>query len=300
MKTLTRDKFIYEMNSDNPPQMRVKPMETFIVETSDCFNGQIQAEGDVLANTDFECFNPATGPIYIEGAQKGDIIKVYIEDINIADSGVISVMPEFGVTGVYHKEEKTKIIPIKDGKAVFNDYISLDIDPMIGVIGTAPEDKSIMTVVPDAHGGNMDCKRITKGSTVFLPSNVEGALLSLGDLHAVMGDGEVCGCGVEIKGEVTLKVEVLKDKSLPLPLILTNDVVMTVASHEDLNEAASWVTKNMYQLLVNKLDMSNEEASMLLSIAGDLRVNQLVNPLKTARFEIKKDVFKNYKFDLLV
>lgn len=298
MKTLTRDKFIYEMNSDNAAQMQVKPMETFKVETSDCFNGQIQSEGVVLAHTDFDCFNPATGPIHIEGAEVGDTIKVHVIDIEVAEFGVISVMPEFGVTGEFHKEEVTKVVPIEDGKAIFNDKISLDIDPMIGVIGTAPAEKSIMTVVPDAHGGNMDCKKITKGSIVYLPTNIDGAMLSLGDLHAVMGDGEVCGCGVEIKGQVTLMVEVLKNKTLPLPLLETQEALMTIASHESLDVAADTATKNMYKLLVNSLSLSNEEASMLLSVAGDLRVNQLVNPLKTARFEIKKQVLMNYDLKL--
>ncbi len=132
---------------------------------------------------------------------------------------------------------------------MFNDKISLDVEPMIGgVIGTAPANKSIMTVVPDNHGGNMDCKRITADSAVFLPVNVEGGLLSIGDLHAVMGDGEVCGCGVEIKGgDVTIRVEVLKNKSLPLPpLVATKESIMTISSKETLDEASKQATINMY------------------------------------------------------
>jgi len=298
MRILSRDKYIYQMNSSNKPQMRVSLGEVFKVETSDCFNGQISEEGDKLTNTDFECFNPATGPIYIEGVQVGDILKINVLDINVNNYGVISVMPEFGITGEFHRDEVTKIVPIIDNKAVFNDSISLDIEPMIGVIGTAPTDESIMTVIPDSHGGNMDCKRITKGSTVLLPVNVEGGLLSIGDLHAVMGDGEVCGCGVEIKGDVTLKVEILRNRKLPLPLVLTENCIMTISSQKTLDEASKLATINMYKFLVDELKLPNEEASMLLSIAGDLRVCQVVNPLKTARFEIQKSVLSNYDYKL--
>jgi len=286
------------MDRNNKPQVYVNDGDVLKVETSDCFNGQISKEGDILTNTDFESFNPATGPIYIEGAKAGDILKVHILDININDYGVISVMPDFGVTGEYHKEEKTKIIPIIENKAVFNDKISLEVQPMIGVIGTAPISDSIMTVIPNNHGGNMDCKRITADSTVFLPINVEGGLLSIGDLHAVMGDGEVCGCGVEIKGDVTIRVEVLKNKSLPLPLVVTKDSIMTISSKETLDEASKLATINMYSFLVEELKLSNEEASMLLSVAGDLKVCQVVNPLKTARFEIRKSVLNNYEYNL--
>ncbi len=298
MKTLSREKFIYQMNSKNQSVMQVENGETFIVETSDCFNRQISSEDDLMSNLDTECFNPATGPIFIEGAEVGDVLKVQVLDIDVNEYGVIAVMPGFGATGSKHRKEVTKIIPIADNKAVFNDKISLDIDPMIGVIGTAPITESIETVVPDSHGGNMDCKRITRGSEVFLPINVEGGLLSLGDLHAVMGDGEVCGCGVEITGTVTLKVEVLKNRELPLPLIKTSDSIMTVASKETLDSASEQAVLNMYKLLVDTIDLSNEEASMLLSIAGDLKVCQIVNPLKTARYELPKAVLKNYKFEI--
>ncbi len=298
MKTLSRENFVYQMDSSNKPQIYVNDGDILKVETSDCFNGQISKEGDILTNTDFESFNPATGPIYVEGAKVGDILKVHVLEININDYGVISVMPDFGVTGEYHREEKTKIIPIIKNKAVFNDKISLDVEPMIGVIGTAPANKSIMTVVPDNHGGNMDCKRITADSAVFLPVNVEGGLLSIGDLHAVMGDGEVCGCGVEIKGDVTIRVEVLKNKSLPLPLVATKESIMTISSKETLDEASKQATINMYSFLVNELKLSNEEASMLLSVAGDLKVCQIVNPLKTARFEIRKSVLSHYDYKL--
>lgn len=242
MKILSRDEFVYQMSSNNEPKMHVSLGETFKVETSDCFNGQISNEGDVLANTDDECFNPATGPIYIEGVETGDILKVHILDIEVNEYGVIAVTPGFGTTGEYHREEMSKIIPINNNKATFNENIDISIDPMVGVIGTAPSDSCIMTVIPGSHGGNMDCKRITKGSTVLLPVNVEGGLLSIGDLHAAMGDGEVCGCGIEIAGEVTLKVEVLKNRKLPLPLVLTKESIITIASQKTLDEASKLAT----------------------------------------------------------
>lgn len=163
--------------------------------------------------------------------------------------------PGSGALGHILEERKTKIIPIIDERARFNDRLLLEIEPMIGVIGTAPQEEEIPTSTPGTHGGNMDCKRIGQGSVVYLPVNVPGALLALGDVHALMGDGEVIICGIEIVAKKTL------------------------------GEAAVAASEMMLQFIHERLGMELQEAAMLLSIVGDLRICQIVDPLMTVRMK---------------
>lgn len=194
--------------------------------------------------------------------------------------------------------KKTKIIRVEDGQAIFSDKLEIPIEPMIGVIGTAPADEEVPTGTPKDHGGNMDCKRIKKGSTLYLPVNVEGGLLAMGDLHAVMGDGEVVICGVEIPGEVTVKVTVLKGQDYPLPFLEDDERVMAIASSETLDDAAKQATKNMHTFMVEQLGMDVNEAAMYLSVGADLKICQIVDPLMTARMELPKSVLDKHNYEL--
>jgi len=162
--------------------------------------------------------------------------------------------------------------------------------PMIGAIGTAPADRAIDSGVPEAHGGNLDCTLIRPGATLYLPVNVSGALLALGDLHAAMGDGEVGTAGLEVNGRVTLWVELVKDAALPLPLVDTGEIVATISSAPDLDEAAQAAVRSMVRWLAAQTALDVNEAAMLLSLAGDLRICQIVDPLMTCRMELPKSV----------
>ena len=156
---------------------------------------------------------------------------------------------------------------------------------MIGVIGTAPKTESISCGTPGMHGGNMDSKIIGIGSTIYLPVEVPGALLAMGDLHAVMGNGEGSVCGAEVPGEVTVTVEVIKGRPFCLPVVFTRDAVYTIASDVSLDSAAVTATKNMVNILVSK-GMPEDEAISLLSLSGNVQISQIVDPLKTVRFEL--------------
>lgn len=144
----------------------------------------------------------------------------------------------------------------------------------------------------------MDCTLVTEGSTVYLPVEVPGALLGVGDLHAVMGDGEVLICGVETAGRVRLRLEVLKGRSLPLPLVETGDVVATVHSHKDLDQAAQGAIEALARLLTEQVGLPLHEAGMLMSTVGQLRICQVVDPLKTCRMEFPKWVLERYGFTM--
>lgn len=177
---------------------------------------------------DWERVNPATGPVFINGAEEGDILSVKIEKIEIEESGVVICGKGMGVMGGVLQGASTKIIPIENDVAVFSKEICLPLNKMIGVIGVAPKGDAIPCGAPDLHGGNMDCKEIREGATLLLPVNVPGALLAIGDLHAVMADGEIGVSGLEVSGAVTVTVDVLKNKTLPLPVILNENHVMTL------------------------------------------------------------------------
>ena len=298
MLKITRDTVVYAMSPDNAPAARVGDGDTLVFETMDCFSGQICKESDQLGTLDWSRINPATGPVYIEGAQPGDTLKVEILRIDLAPQAATVESPDSGITGLAAKEEHTKILPVGAGRVVFNDCITLPEQAMIGVIGTAPREGSISTGTPDLHGGNMDCKRIGAGTTLYLPVNVEGALLAMGDLHAVMGDGEVCVCGAEIAGEITVRVTVVKGQPFPLPFLVTKDAAMAIYSAPGLDAAAEGTTLRMRSFLIDAVGMQPHEAGMLLSLAADLRICQAVDPNKTCRMELPLGIVEKlgYRF----
>jgi amidase len=280
---------------DHPPAARVPSGQTVIFETMDCYGNQIRSEDLDFTGSKRDFSNPATGPLFVEGAEPGDILKVEILDIQVADQGVMYVRPGTGALGDVFRSARIKIIPVENGEAVFNDKLRLQLQPMIGVIGTAPLTE-IPTTTPHAHGGNMDCKRIVKGSTLYLPVFVAGALLSMGDLHGVMADGEIVICGVEMAGEVTVRVEVIKNRSLPLPLVVEGDQFMALASADTLDQAASDVTHAMHSFLTKEVGIDVHEAGMLLSLIGELRICQIVDPLLTTRMEVPLSLLKAYGY----
>lgn len=293
MQIIRRETAVYAMSKDNAPVARAQSGETLVFETADCFGGQIACEADRLGALDWSRINPATGPVYIEGAQPGDTLKVEILSIALAPQAAMVEAPGEGITGVEAVAEATKILPVADGRVVFSDSLSLPVCAMIGVIGTAPAGEAIPTGTPAAHGGNMDCKRIGEGAALYLPVNVDGALLAMGDLHAVMGDGEVCVCGAEIAGSVTVRVSVIKGQPLPLPFLVTQEHAMAICSDEGLDAAAQGATLRMRTFLIEQAKLPAHEAGMLLSLAGDLRICQAVDPNKTCRMELPTSVLRD-------
>ncbi len=292
------DKVVYMMDQNNMPAARAESGAEVVIITMDSYGNQITRGDQDFGVLRPEYINPATGPLYVEGAAAGDTLKVEILDIKVNSYGIMAPRPGKGVLGEYFPAAKIRRLPIENGQVRFNDRISLSIDPMIGVIGVAPAGEGIRTTIPGSHGGNLDCRRIVRGATVYLPVQVEGALLAIGDLHALMGDGEVVICGLEVGGEVTVRVEVIKGQVLPLPIVVDGETVMTIASAPTLDEAARQATKQMHRFLTGGLKMDVYEAGMLLSLIGNLVVCQVVNPLMTVRMELPHSVLERYQYRL--
>jgi len=285
-------KLIYDMSPTHKPALSVPSGSRLVFETCDCFEDQITSEQTPFQALDWTRINPATGPVFIEGADPGDILEVKIEKIEVRDYGVMVTGPDMGVLGDELTENSIRIIPIRQSNAFFTEKVQLPLNPMIGVIGTSPAGEAISCGIPGSHGGNMDCKMIREGATLYLPVNVPGALLALGDLHAAMGDGEVSVCGVEVSGVVTLSVTVIKGKQWQLPLLKTPESLYMIASEKSLDEATRRATKNMVHFLIHECALNQYDAIHLLSIAGNLQICQIVDPLKTVRMELPLSILE--------
>ena len=291
MKRITRDHVIYEMSAKNEPSVYVEDGETIVVETYDCYQGQLLPEGSAFADVDRRFINPATGPVFVNGAMPGDMLKISIEKLDLGPVGILDIGCNSGALGeFYDKNEPYTInrIHVTDGMLKYDDRLQFPAEAMIGVIGTAPAGDAVSTKTPMDHGGNMDCTKICEGANLYLPVFVEGALLALGDFHAAMGEGEVGNCGVEIEGEATLKLDVVRDMKFTFPIIENENQWIVVAFGETLDEAADKASKQMFVLLKEKFGLENVDAGMLIDMLGNLIVCQIVNPMKTVRMEIPK------------
>lgn len=299
MQKISAEHVVYSMAAGHAPAASVPSGAVVTFETMDCFDNQITQECQLLSGIDWGHINPATGPLFIEGAEPGDLLKVEILDIRLAPQGTMTAMPGEGTVGPLLTEERTRIIPVADGKVRFSEQVELEACPMIGVIGTAPASgEEIPTGTPGTHGGNMDNHRIGKGAVLYFPVNVPGALLAMGDLHALMADGEVLVCGLEIPGQVDVRVEAVKGASLPVPVVCVDGQVITVASAPTLDQAAEDATLNMLRIVTERSTLDPQEAGMLLSLKGELRICQIVDPMKTARMEFPMDILKKFGFTL--
>jgi len=287
MHKVSKDTIIYAMSAQNEPVLHVEPGTHIQFEVWDALHGQIKP-GKGFEGLDWSRVNPATGPVYINGAQAGDILSVKIDKIEVEQTGVVICGKGMGVLGSSLQGNGIKIVPIKDDEAHYSDTLQLPLNKMIGVIGVAPKSGEISCGVPDFHGGNMDCKEIREGATVLLPVNVPGALLAMGDLHALMADGEIGVSGLEVGGTITVTVDIIKNKDLPLPMILNDTHVMTIASDADLDTAVEMAVANMAGYLTKTEGFSMEDAVMLSSLVADVRICQVVDPKKTVRVEFPK------------
>ncbi|NLJ97715.1 MAG: acetamidase/formamidase family protein [Tissierellia bacterium] len=296
MKIISGDKVIYRFSPDMKAIESILPGDTIVVETNDCFFQQIVSEEQILEEVDYDRLNPATGPIYVEGAEPGDLLQVKILSIDIGEKGVAAVVPEEGVLGDQVVKPIIKIMDIEDGQVVFNG-IRFSISPMIGVIGVAPrkEDGEWATDSPWRHGGNMDTKDIKAGSTLYFPVNQAGALLALGDCHAIMGDGEICFTGLEIPAQVMLKIDLIKNRSIKWPLVETDEYTMVIASGDDLEEAVYEATNQAVNHIKSGLEMEWEDAYILASLTVDLKISQVVDPKMTVRAAIPKYIIPTEK-----
>lgn len=293
MRVIGQECLVYAYSAKNPVALEVEAGETFVLETHDRFT-QIEDFSNILGS-DATRINAVTGAVFVKRAKPGMVLKVELQKLKITQKeGVIVAFPKRGAFGEKILEARKKVIPLNKGYAIFNEAIKLRLAPHIGRIGVAPATGEIPTAVPDSHGGNLDNRDFVAGTTIYLPIFHEGALLGAGDFHALMGDGESVIAGIEVAGQATLRCSLLQDFSLTDPLLVTKNKVMTMASDKTFEMAARKALDNMAMLLSKAQKMDYVEAAMLISIAADVHVCQLVNPQITVKVIIRKSLLPLY------
>ena len=276
---LSRDNHFFSFSSKHPPALTVSPGEIIHVQTWDCYKGAItNAENAILAIPDGE-INPATGPIFITGAEPGDTLIVKILDIQPGPRGVARTYPGSGQLSHLVEKPYARFFDVKDGLVTMNEKVSFPSSPMLGVIGVSPETEEIGTIPAGRNGGNLDNNMNGIGSTIYLPVKHPGALLSMGDMHASMGDGEICGTGIEIAGDVLIQVDLLKAKGTDYPVTETATSWITHGvANEDIARAMQIACEEAAGLLVTQWGFTIEDAFIFLSVQGNLGVAQAVHP----------------------
>ncbi len=297
---IPRTNVFFAFNPKLEPVSRIKQGQVITMETHDCFEGQLHTSEDTIDQLDWDHINPATGPVYIEGAKPGDILRVDIHSLEIGEKSIMVTVPGEGALGDRITEMETTILHRSGDEVVFKDKIRVPRKPMIGVIGVAPAEGSIPNGTPGPHGGNMDCTLITEGASIYFTVGVEGALFGAGDFHAAMGDGEIVICGAETPGQFSFSAHVIPElKGLPTPFIRNKDIVATVYSAVTLDEAVDGAIHAMADFLTDFVGLSVNDAGMLMSLVGNLKVCQVVDPEKTARFEFPIDVLEQYGYKIV-
>lgn len=241
--------------------------------------------------------HPMTGPIFVEGAAPGDTLEVRVLAIEfLHDFGVNAFAPGGGVLPDDFPYARLKLFRWPAGAATveFAKGVTLPLAPFFGSIGVAPPPLAgrISSRPPGWHGGNLDNKDLVAGSTLYLPVHVEGALLSIGDGHALQGHGEVTGTALETSLRGTFEVRVHKGRRLRWPRAETPTHYIAMGLHEDLDEAARLAVREMVDFLVNERQMSADDAYMLCSLSGDLHVTQAVDATKGVHLSLAKSLFR--------
>ncbi|MEE2710391.1 MAG: acetamidase/formamidase family protein [Gemmatimonadota bacterium] len=264
--------------------------ETLVIETTDCYGGRLTGDAESYSVTDTDKQNPVTGPIMVEGAEPGDVLCVYIQDISVADQGVSVIRPKVGILGSEIRKPFVYQAKISDDRVVINEELSVPLKPVVGILGVAPRHGEIKTEYPGRHGGNMDTLDLTVGSRIFLPVQVNGGLLALGSVKACMGDGQVTGTGVEVAAEVTVRVDILPGGRYSWPRLETKENYITITSASSVAQASKLAVMEMVRWLEQEKGLDFETAYLVVGISGNLHMSQWSNPLMTARMVLPRAV----------
>jgi acetamidase/formamidase len=279
------------------PIARVEPGETVAMFTKDAFEDRITQPDDIPSQILGDYLNPQTGPVYIEGAEPGDTLKVDIIDIEATrDWAVSAFIPYFGgLTSTHATRTLQEPIPervwtyqLRDGWLEHNERLRFPWRPFLGTIGTAPMIEALSALTPFDHGGNMDVPDVRPGNSVYLPVRVPGALFFTGDCHAGQGQGELCGVALEIAAKVTLRFEVIKGQSIRWPRIESDEEYMVVGSARPMEDAARIAYAELIDWMV-EMGWDRLEAYQALTQIGDLYVGNMVDTYYSLVAKIRKE-----------
>lgn len=289
------------------PTHRIKPGTRIVSWTEDCYDGAVTRPDQlptkvVPAGHD----NPQTGPFYVEGAVPGDTLVIRIEKLEPArDHGISSFFPGFGALNgtdrtallgstlpervwFYEVDRRRGVARTRSLDGKFSWEVPLA--PFLGCLGVAPANgEARSTVVPDDFGGNMDCPEVRPGNTVYLGVQVPGALLSFGDGHYAMGDGEIIGTAIEGAMDVELTVDLIKGRRTPWPRIENAEWIMSVGAARPLEDAARVAFKDMVEWVREKSGMGEMDAYEFVSQNARAPIVQMVDPNYTVLVKLAKE-----------
>jgi acetamidase/formamidase len=284
--SIERETYHYLWNRNHEPAITITAGDEVAFDINDAASSQIGKKKSAdLHSVDNSKLYPLAGPVYVEGAKPGDTLTVEVLNVQNDDWGWSAILPGLGLLAADFKEPYLYKWELNDRKfAHFEKGIKIPIRPFCGVMGVAPPEPGGFEVMPPGrHGGNMDIRHLTKGSRVELPVWVDGALFSTGDVHAAMGDGEVCVTAIECAGRATFRFGLVKKTGLKMPRYSAKIGAKGLEYHvatgiaPDLMEAARASVRNMLDFLVGSFGLKREDAYILCSVAADLRVHELVD-----------------------
>jgi amidase len=296
------------------PAETVAPGSTIEFYCHDSSAGQLGPSSTVadVATLDFGKINPVSGPIFVDGAKPGDVLKVTIDSFTPREAegsawGWTANIPGFGLLADQFTDPALtiwKYDAASPDKALWGREGKVPLKPFCGTIGVAPAEAGLHSIVPPRRvGGNLDIRDLAAGTTLYLPVEVEGALFSVGDTHAAQGDGEVCGTAIESPMNTVLSFDVIKNEPLKFPRFTTPGPVtrhldsagyeVTTGIGPDLMSAARDAVAGMVDLLCAQRGMAPVDAYMLVSTCGDLRISEIVDmPNWVVSFYFPRCVFE--------
>lgn len=282
-----------------PPVLRVPSGAVVEVFTKEASDGQFTpASGpEAIATLEFDPIHPLTGPVYVEGAAPGDVLAVDLLEIEIGDWGWAAVVPGFGFLADSFPQPWVRTWRFGENKESvrFTDGVELPLRPFAGVMGVAPDtDSLLVTIPPRANGGNMDNPHLVAGTTVYFPVFVEGALFSVGDTHAVQGDGEISGTAIEAPMRIVYRVRVVKGgRRIQEPQYETDEYYATTGFAPTIDEAARKAANYMIDYLVEEHGLERTEAYVLASLAADFKITETVDiPNMLVAMHVPKSIFR--------
>jgi len=285
------DRVHFTWDAGHEPALEIDSGDTIVVETRDVSDNQITPDStaDDIAALNWDRVYPLAGPIAVRGAQPGDTLAVEILDLHTRGWGWTAVLPGLGLLPDEFPDAYLRTFDLTAGDvALFREDIILPIEPFMGTMGVCPAGASAQPVMPPGvFGGNLDTRQLTRGTTLLLPVQVEGALFSCGDAHALQGDGEVCVTGLECPMYGSLRLTVRKDRRIPGPQFVTAGALTPRVDHAgfygttgiggDLYAGAQDAVRAMIEQLTTTYDLSPEDAYLLCSLCVDLKISEIVD-----------------------
>jgi acetamidase/formamidase len=285
------DQVHFTWDTGNEPVLTVDSGDVVVIHTRDVSDNQIGPDSttDVIADLNWDRVYPLAGPIAVNGAEPGDTLAVEILDLHTQGWGWTAILPGLGLLPDDFPDAYLRVFDLTAGDVTYlGDNVAIPIEPFLGTMGVCPADASAQPVMPPGNfGGNMDTRQLTRGTTLYLPVEVAGALFSCGDAHAAQGDGEVCVTGIESPMYAALRLTLQKGRTLPSPQYLTAGPLTprvgdspwygTTGVGPDLYVGAQDAVRAMVAHISGEYGLSPEDAYVLCSLAVDLRISEIVD-----------------------